>query len=147
MTVGSSLSNFLKIVSSDNSSVILAALLFLLLLALFVFLLHFYSCSSCSHSAQEFSAAQRRRRRRRTVTRTTIITPIPLGGFYGGVSAAARSDDKGLDASVISSIPLFVYKDDDEKEEKDEECVICLGLWRSGRFWKKVENLRTWVSR
>ncbi|KAH0937435.1 hypothetical protein HID58_004896 [Brassica napus] len=95
--MGSSLSNILKIVSSDNSSVILAALLFLLLLALFVFLLHFYSCSSCSHSAQEFSAAQRRRRRRRTVTRTTIITPIPLGGFYGGVSAAARSDDKVRD--------------------------------------------------
>ena len=156
MTVGSSLSNFLKIVSSDNSSVILAALLFLLLLALFVFLLHFYSCSSCSHSAQEFSAAQRRRRRRRTVTRTTIITPIPLGGFYGGVSAAARSDDKGLDSSVISSIPLFVYEDDEEEEEEEEdECVICLGLWEVGDFGRKlrfcghgfhVECIDMWLS-
>ena len=150
MTVGSSLSNFLKIVSSDNSSVILAALLFLLLLALLVFLLHFYS-----YSDQEFSAAQRRRRRRRTVTRTTIITPIPLGGFYGGVSVDATSDDKGLDASVISSIPLFVYEDADEKEGKDEECVIRLGLWEVGDFGRKlricghgfhVECIDMWLS-
>ncbi|KAG5409039.1 hypothetical protein IGI04_005358 [Brassica rapa subsp. trilocularis] len=131
-------------------TVILAALLFLLLLALLVFLLHFYS-----YSDQEFSAAQRRRRRRRTVTRTTIITPIPLGGFYGGVSVDATSDDKGLDASVISSIPLFVYEDADEKEEKDEECVIRLGLWEVGDFGRKlricghgfhVECIDMWLS-
>ncbi|WZZ38970.1 hypothetical protein YC2023_035229 [Brassica napus] len=99
MSRRSSLSSFLKVLSSYNSNVLLAALVFLLLVVLFVLLLHFYARFFWSHSDQEFSSARRRRRRRRrTVTTTRIIPPAPLGGFDGGVSpatdAAATSDDK-----------------------------------------------------
>lgn len=149
MTVRSNFSSFLKILSSYNSNVLLAALVFLLLVVLFVLLLHFYARFFWSHSDQEFSAARRRRRRRRnrrrTVTTTRIIPSVPLGGF-GGVSAAtaaaATSDDKGLDSSVISSIPLFVYEDGEkeEEEEEEEECAICLGLWEVGDFGRKLRN-------
>ncbi|KAJ0261451.1 RING-H2 finger protein ATL63 [Hirschfeldia incana] len=157
MTTRSSLSSFLKVLSSYNSNVLLAALVFLLLVVLFVLLLHFYARFFWSHSDQEFSSARRRRRRRRrTVTR--IIPPVPLEGLNGGVSpsaaAAATNDDKGLDSSVISSIPLFVYEDDDN-EEDEEECVICLGLWEAGDFGRKlrycghgfhVECIDMWLS-
>lgn len=77
------------------------------------------------------------------MTTTRIIPSVPLGG---GVNApavvAATNDDKGLDLSVISSIPLFVYEDDekDEEEEEEEECVICLGLWEVGDFGRKIRN-------
>lgn len=77
------------------------------------------------------------------MTTTRIIPSLPLGGFEGGVSAAApaTNDDKGLESSVISSIPLFVYEEDDEKEdEEEEECVICLGLWEVGDFGRKLRN-------
>ena len=147
MTTRSSLSSFLKVLSSYNSNVLLAALVFLLLVVLFVLLLHFYARFFWSHSDQEFSSAprrRRRRRRRRTVTTTRIIPPVPLGGFDGGVSpatdAAATNDDKGLDSSVISSIPLFIYEDDEKDEEEEEECVICLGLWEVGEFGRKLRN-------
>ncbi|KAL0710034.1 hypothetical protein Bca4012_017012 [Brassica carinata] len=163
MTTRSSLSSFLKVLSSYNSNVLLAALVFLLLVVLFVLLLHFYARFFWSHSDQEFSSAPRRRRgrRRRTVTTTRIIPPVPLGGFDGVVSpsaaaAAATNDDKGLDSSVISSIPLFVYEDDEkEDEEEEEECVICLGLWEVGDFGRKlrycghgfhVECIDMWLS-
>ncbi|KAG7534732.1 Zinc finger RING-type [Arabidopsis thaliana x Arabidopsis arenosa] len=149
MSVKSSLSSFLKILSSYNSNVLLAALVFLLLVVLFVLLLHFYARFFWSPSHQDFSAAarqrrRRRRNRRRTVTTTRIIPSLPLRGFDGGVNApatAATSDDKGLDSSVISSIPLFVYEEDEEEEgEEEEECVICLGLWEAGDFGRKLRN-------
>ncbi|KAL0784980.1 hypothetical protein Bca101_001225 [Brassica carinata] len=146
MSRRSSLSSFLKVLSSYNSNVLLAALVFLLLVVLFVLLLHFYARFFWSHSDQEFSSARRRRRRRRrTVTTTRIIPPAPLGGFDGGVSpatdAAATSDDKGLDSSVISSIPLFMYDDDKkDEEEEEEECVICLGLWEVGELGRKLRT-------
>ncbi|CDY65779.1 BnaA03g56230D [Brassica napus] len=146
MSRRSSLSSFLKVLSSYNSNVLLAALVFLLLVVLFVLLLHFYARFFWSHSDQEFSSAprRRRRRRRRTVTTTRIIPPVPLGGFDGGVSpatdAAATNDDKGLDSSVISSIPLFIYEDDEKDEEEEEECVICLGLWEVGEFGRKLRT-------
>ncbi|XP_048598120.1 RING-H2 finger protein ATL63-like [Brassica napus] len=151
MTTSSSL---LKVFSSYNSNVLLDALLFLLLVVLFVLLLHFYARFFWSNSDQEFFAARRRLRgiRRRTVTTTRIIPPVPLGGIDGEVSVAApTSDDKGLDSSVISSIPLFVYEDDEE----EEECVICLGLWEVGEFGRKlrfcghgfhVECIDMWLS-
>lgn len=143
MSVKSSLSSFLNILSSYNSNVLLAALVFLLLVVLFVLLLHFYARFFWSHSHQDISALARRRNPRRTVTTTRIIPSVPLGG---GVNApavvAATNDDKGLDLSVISSIPLFVYEDDekDEEEEEEEECVICLGLWEVGDFGRKIRN-------
>ncbi|KAF8082992.1 hypothetical protein N665_0798s0030 [Sinapis alba] len=144
MTTRSSLSSFLKVLSSYNSNVLLAALVFLLLVVLFVLLLHFYARFFWSHSDQDFSAAQRRRRRRRrrTVTTTRIIPPVPLGGVDGEVSVAApTSDDKGLDSSVISSIPLFLYEDDEkDEEEEEEECVICLGLWEVGDVGRKLRT-------
>lgn len=151
MSVKSSLSSFLKILSSYNSNVLLAALVFLLLVVLFVLLLHFYARFFWSPSHQDFSAAarsrrRRRRNRRRTVTTTRIIPSLPVGGFDGGVNApatattAATNDDKGLDSSVISSIPLFVYEEDEEEEEEEEECVICLGLWEAGDFGRKLRN-------
>ncbi|KAG7538367.1 Zinc finger RING-type [Arabidopsis suecica] len=149
MSVKSSLSSFLKILSSYNSNVLLAALVFLLLVVLFVLLLHFYARFFWSPSHQDFSAAarsrrRRRRNRRRTVTTTRIIPSLPLRGFDGGVNApatAATSDDKGLDSSVISSIPLFVYEEnEEEEEEEEEECVICLGLWEAGDFGRKLRN-------
>ncbi|CAL9244098.1 unnamed protein product [Arabidopsis halleri] len=145
MSVKSSLSSFLKILSSYNSNVLLAALVFLLLVVLFVLLLHFYARFFWSPSHQDFSAAarhrrRRRRNRRRTVTTTRIIPSLPLGGFDGGVTAPATCDDKGLDSSVISSIPLFVYEEDEEEEGEEEECAICLGLWEAGDFGRKLRN-------
>lgn len=145
MSRRSSLSSFLRVLSSYNSNVLLAALVFLLLVVLFVLLLHFYARYFWSHSDQEFSSARRRRSRRRRRTVTRIIPPVPLGGLDGGVSpspsaAAATSDDKGLDSSVISSIPLFVYEDDEKDEEEEDECVICLGLWEVGDVGRKLRS-------
>ncbi|KAL1197223.1 RING-H2 finger protein ATL63 [Cardamine amara subsp. amara] len=150
MNVRSNLSSFFEILSSYNSNVLLAALVFLLLVVLFVLLLHFYARSFWSPSHQDISAVRRHRRRRRnrrrTVTTTRIIPSVLVGGFDGEVSSPApavvavaqTSDDKGLDSSVISSIPLFVYEEDGEDEE--EECVICLGLWEVGDFGRKLRN-------
>ncbi|CAH8360523.1 unnamed protein product [Eruca vesicaria subsp. sativa] len=153
-------SSLLSILSSYNSNVLLAALVFLLLVVLFVLLLHFYARFFWSHSDQDFLAAQnrlrRRRIRRRTVTTTRIIPPVPLGGVHGEASVAGTtSDDKGLESSVISSIPLFVYKDEENEEEEEEECVICLGLWEVGDVGRKlrfcghgfhVECIDMWLS-
>ncbi|EOA13740.1 hypothetical protein CARUB_v10026818mg [Capsella rubella] len=151
-SVKSSLSSFLKILSSYNSNVLLAALVFLLLVVLFVLLLHFYARFFWSPYHQDLSSLARRRRRRRrtrrrTVTTTRIIPSLPLGlgGFDAGVNNApavvTTNDDKGLDLSVISSIPLFVYEDDeDQDDDEEEECVICLGLWEVGEFGRKLRN-------
>ncbi|CAN8253205.1 unnamed protein product [Cochlearia groenlandica] len=145
ITMTNNLSSFLKTISSYNSNVLLAALVFLLLVVLFVLLLHFYARFFLSHSDQEtFSAARfhRRRRRRRinhrrrTVTTTRIIPSLPLRGF-NNEAISPTADDKGLDPSVISSIPLFLYEEEDQEEE---ECAICLGMWEVGDLGRKLRN-------
>lgn len=108
-------------ISSYDGNVMLAAIISLLVVILFVLLLHFYA--KCFLSSSPRRGRGRRLRpppssaalsaRLQTLTRDTA----PLS-----TCPASR----GLDPSTISSIPLFVARAGGG-EEKDEECVVCLG--------------------
>lgn len=107
---------------SYDSNVMLAAIISLLLVILFVLLLHFY--------AKWFLSNARQRRRSSSITVSHVFGPA--AGFHHFHSftfdtSFSNSPTNGLDASVIASIPLFVYKFDENTNGL--ECVICLSAF------------------
>ncbi|WMV32040.1 hypothetical protein MTR67_025425 [Solanum verrucosum] len=84
----------------------LAAIISLLLVILFILLLHIY--------AKWFLVQTRRR-----------STNFHSFNIVDNTNFASNLPTKGLERSMISSIPLFVYK---EESNEELECIICLSL-------------------
>ncbi|KAF3454894.1 hypothetical protein FNV43_RR05342 [Rhamnella rubrinervis] len=114
------LSHLVDSIFSYDGNVMLAALVSLLFVILFVLLLHVY--------AKWFLAHAHHRRRRSSMTFSSVLGPTRLHNFPNftfDLTALSASSSKGLDPSIISTIPLFVYKSEDHSKH-GLECVICL---------------------
>lgn len=128
------LSDFAQSIFSYNSNIMLAALISLLLVVLFVLLLHAYA--NCF-----FPPPSRRRLRPSSVTVSYVLGPPRLSLFDSVLfdfSAAAPS--KGLDPSVVSAIPLFVYESEMKKQSAaaEIECVICLSEFEDREIGRRL---------
>jgi hypothetical protein len=112
------MSHLINSISSYDSNIMLAAVISLLVVILFVLLLHIY--------AKWFLAQARNRRRSSSVTASHVLLPSRFHHLHNFTidTTFSTSTSKGLDTSVISSIPLFVYKAEECKQGL--ECVICL---------------------
>lgn len=106
---------------SYDGNVMLAAIISLLVVILFVLLLHLY--------AKWFLAEARRRRRRRSISALQVLSHTRFTQFnsFSFDTTLSSSPATGLDASIIASIPLFVYVS--EKHNCGLECVICLSFF------------------
>ncbi|XVE59007.1 hypothetical protein DITRI_Ditri05aG0009700 [Diplodiscus trichospermus] len=111
-------SHLFKSISSYDGNVMLAAVISLLLVILFVLLLHVY--------AKWFLAHARQRSRSSSMSVSYVFRPDRFHHFHAFTFDATfpSSPSKGLDSSVVSSIPFFVYKMEEQKHGL--ECVICL---------------------
>ncbi|XVF20331.1 hypothetical protein REPUB_Repub11eG0189000 [Reevesia pubescens] len=113
-------SHLLNSISSYDGNVMLAAVISLLLVILFVLILHVYA---------KWFLAQARQRSRSTsssMSVSQVFRPDRFHHFHAFTfdTTFPSYPSKGLDSSVISSIPLFVYKMEEYKHGL--ECVICL---------------------
>ncbi|KAG6631194.1 hypothetical protein CIPAW_13G074300 [Carya illinoinensis] len=106
----------------------LAALMSLLLVIFFVFLLHIYA---------KWFLAQAQQRRRRSMTVSHIRRPSRIHHFhtFDFDTSVSNSPRKGLDSSVIATIPLFEYSSEDQK---GLECVICLSPFEEKEIGRKL---------
>ncbi|KAL4296989.1 hypothetical protein GQ457_12G030050 [Hibiscus cannabinus] len=118
------LSHLLSSVSSYDANVLLAAIISLLLVILFVLLLHVY--------AQWFLAQARQR------SRSSSLSHVFHPHFHSFTFDATFPSipSKGLDSSVISSIPSFVYKV--EEHGLGLDCVICLSPFEGNEVGRKL---------
>lgn len=112
----------------------LAALISLLLVVLFVLLLHAYANCFFPHP---------RHRRRTSVTVSYVLAPPRLSRFDSVVPFDLGSaPSKGLDPSVISAIPLFVYESEEKKCAAAMECVICLSEFEERELGRRLPKCR-----
>lgn len=143
------LSHPFRSILSYNGSVMLAGLISLLLVTIFVVLLHIYA---------KWFLAQARHQRGNSITVTQVLGQPRLHHFHSisfdHSSSPTGSPTKGLDASVISSIPLFIYVSENQCK-RGLECVICLSTFEEneiGRSLPKcnhvfhVECIDMWLS-
>ncbi|CAJ2640321.1 unnamed protein product [Trifolium pratense] len=133
-----SLKQIFQNIFSDNSNIMLAAIISLLLVILFVLLLHLYAKWFLSQAHAQ-AQARRRRRRRTTVTVSDVLGPARFHHFHSfniEDSPMSSSNTKGLDSSIIASIPLFIYAEKIQKNEIEQEleCVICLSGFENGEM-------------
>ncbi|KAK6935701.1 Zinc finger, RING-type [Dillenia turbinata] len=120
-----SFNHILESIFSYDGNIMLAAIISLLVVILFILLLHLYG---------KWFLAQSHNRRRRSVSVSHVLNPSRFHHFRTFTLDSTTSSTNfpsyptiGLDASIISSIPLFVYKSGEQKQ--DLECVICLSMF------------------
>ncbi|CAL5202553.1 unnamed protein product [Lathyrus oleraceus] len=153
-----SLTQIFQNIFSDNSNIMLAAIISLLLVILFVLLLHLYAKWFLAQAHAQ-AQARRRRRRRTTVTVSDVLGPARFHHFHSfniEDSPLSSSHTKGLDSSIIASIPLFIYTQTNESEQEEKlECVICLSGFENGEMGRclpkcghgfHVECIDMWLS-
>ncbi|KAE8712734.1 RING/U-box superfamily protein [Hibiscus syriacus] len=121
------ISHLLSSISSYDGNVLLAAISSLLLVILFVLLLHVY--------AKWFLAQARHRSR--SSSPSHIFHPDRLRHFHAFTATFPTTPSKGLDSSVISSIPLFVFNME-EHNKLGLECVICLSLFEDNEVGRNL---------
>ncbi|XP_038895413.1 RING-H2 finger protein ATL63 [Benincasa hispida] len=127
-----SLIDFAQSIFSYNSNIMLAALISLLLVVLFVLLLHAYA--NCF-----FPHPRYRHRHRTSLTVSYILAPPRLSRFDSSVPFdLVSAPSKGLDPSVISAIPLFVYESEEKKCAAAMECVICLSEFEERELGRRL---------
>ncbi|KAF5751350.1 RING-H2 finger protein ATL63-like [Tripterygium wilfordii] len=129
--MSSELSHLINGISAYDTNIMLAALISLLLVILFVLLLHIYT-------KWFLSQARQRRLQSSSVTVSHVLHPSRfhmLHTHHLDDTTATNSPSKGLDASVIASIPLFVYKSNDVKLEY---CVICLSAFEEEEIGREL---------
>ncbi|KAM6578283.1 hypothetical protein CsatB_030120 [Cannabis sativa] len=136
------LSRLVQSIFSYNSNVMLAALVSLLLVIVFVLLLHVY--------AKWFLAQAHHHHRRRNRPITTVSRVLGPSRFHSfppfnfDLSSTTFQHSKGLDSSIISSIPLFVHKVNPNSTASVDldglelECVICLSGFEDGEVGRKL---------
>ncbi|GAV66584.1 zf-RING_2 domain-containing protein [Cephalotus follicularis] len=98
----------------------LAAVTSLLLVILFVLLLNIYA---------KWFLAQARHRRRTSMSVSHVLRPAAtrfhhFHSFTFDTTTVSSSPSKGLEAAIVASIPLFVYRV--EEHNPGLECVVCL---------------------
>ncbi|CAK8565961.1 unnamed protein product [Lathyrus sativus] len=153
-----SLTQIFQNIFSDNSNIMLAAIISLLLVILFVLLLHLYAKWFLAQAHAQ-AQARRRRRRRTTVTVSDVLGPARFHHFHSfniEDSPLSSSHTKGLDSSIIASIPLFIYTQKNETQQDEKlECVICLSGFENGEMGRclpkcghgfHVECIDMWLS-
>lgn len=130
-------SHLVESIFAYDSNVMLAALISLLLVILFVLLLHVYAKWFL---AQAHTQAHRRRRST-SVAVSRVLGParfnnLPPSSFVIDLASLspASANSKGLDASAISAIPLFVHGG----EKAGLECVICLSRFDDGEVGRRL---------
>ncbi|XP_022970592.1 RING-H2 finger protein ATL63-like [Cucurbita maxima] len=123
-----SLIGFAQSIFSYNSNIMLAALISLLLVVLFVLLLHAYA--NCFFPQP--------RHRRTSVTVSYVLGPPRLSRFDSVPFDSGAAPSKGLDPSVISAIPLFVYESEEKKCTAVMECVICLSEFEERELGRRL---------
>ncbi|KAM7259874.1 hypothetical protein ACFE04_015615 [Oxalis oulophora] len=115
-------------IPSYNDNMLLAAFICLILVIVFVFILHIYAKWFLLSQAHHHSIS------------------VGLSSFN------SLTKGTGLDPSLISTIPCFVYKPEEIKQSM--ECVICLSAFEDnqvGRVLSKcehsfhVECIDTWL--
>ncbi|XP_042512473.1 RING-H2 finger protein ATL63-like [Macadamia integrifolia] len=113
-----SLNQIIPSVDSYDGKVLLAAIISLLLIILFVLLLHIYT---------KWLLEQAHRQRSRSIH---VLGPTRMHHVrtlaYDGSSFGASTTD-GVDASVVATLPVFLYKNEEYK--KGLECVVCLSVF------------------
>ncbi|KAI3678525.1 hypothetical protein L6452_37821 [Arctium lappa] len=127
-----SLAHIIRTTLSYDTNVMLAAIISLLLVILFVLLLHLYT---------RWFLLQARRR-----SRTSVTVPHVLGSrlhhrFTIIDTNPGNSPGKlGLPFSIISSLPLFVYKFSSDEEDRDYglDCAICLSVFEEEEIGRKL---------
>lgn len=106
----------------------LAAVISLLLVLLFVLLLHVYAKWFLEHT----------RRRSSTGTSASVLGAARFHHFNTLTfdTSLSSSPSKGLEASAIAALPVFVYKPDEHKHGL--ECVICLTVFEEKEVGRKL---------
>ncbi|KAG9158696.1 hypothetical protein Leryth_027473, partial [Lithospermum erythrorhizon] len=124
--------SFVHNILSYDSNMMLAAIITLLLVILFVLLLHVYAKWYLVQSA-----------RRRGTGGSVSVPGVMLSARYhhhfhtfSVGMASASSPTKGLEASIISLIPQFIYQS--VKGQQEMECVICLCVFENGEVGRKL---------
>ncbi|KAL7173125.1 hypothetical protein ACSBR2_032573 [Camellia fascicularis] len=123
-------SNLIRSIFSYDNNIMLAAIISLLLVILFVLILHIY--------AKWFLAHARHR------SRTSVSVSHVLGSarfhHFNTLTFETISPTKGLEASVIASIPLFVHESSDHDRDHGgwSECVICLCAFEEEDVGRKL---------
>lgn len=137
-----SLRNVFHGIFSYDSNILLAAIISLLLVILFVLLLHVYAKWFLVHA----------RHRSRTSVSVPQVLATRFHHFHSftvdidhSTTTSAESPTKGLESSVISEIPLFVYKVDDDELTKQNglmECTICLSVFEDEELGRRLPKCR-----
>ncbi|KAM7501781.1 hypothetical protein LguiB_000685 [Lonicera macranthoides] len=124
----------------------LATILSLILVLLFILLLHVYakwflSQSLPSHPRSSYSSSSLGFSLRPYLIGSsfhpfhdhTFNTPHP----HPHSNSNSNSTNRGLEPSVISSIPLFTYQWNDKSVL---ECVVCLSVFEDGEVGRRLRN-------
>ncbi|KAI3839043.1 hypothetical protein MKX03_028681 [Papaver bracteatum] len=119
---------FFPSINSYDGKVMLAAIVSLLVVISFVLLLHVYARWLLGQ------AQQRRRQQSHVFDSTTLHHRHIRTTIYDDTHV--DSPMNGLDASFISSLPLFVYKSDLYKNGLD--CVICLSCFEEDEMGRNL---------
>ncbi|KAI3994299.1 hypothetical protein MKX01_012556 [Papaver californicum] len=119
---------FFPSINSYDGKVMLAAIVSLLVVISFVLLLHVYARWLLGQ------AQQRRRQQSYVFDSTTLHHRHIRTTIYD--DTYVDSPMNGLDVSIISSLPLFVYKSDLYKNGLD--CVICLSCFEEDEMGRNL---------
>ncbi|CAK9164180.1 unnamed protein product [Ilex paraguariensis] len=123
------MTGLIRSILSNDGDIMLAAIISLLLVILFVLLLHIYA---------KWFLVQARQRSRSSSGSIPHVLSSRLHHFHTFTvdTIFAGSPMKGLESSVISSIPQFVFKSDEQKHGL--ECVICLSVFEDEETGRKL---------
>ncbi|XP_065879472.1 uncharacterized protein [Euphorbia lathyris] len=119
---------FINSISSYDTNIMLAAIISLLVVILFVLLLHIYARWFFSPSPSPSSSSSS------TSASVNSYTFNPPPSTF----LPSPSKSKGLDPSLIASIPLFVFQE--EEHEKSLECVICLSVFEENEIGRRLKK-------
>ncbi|OWM68725.1 RING-H2 finger protein ATL63-like [Punica granatum] len=134
------LSRLLHSLFSFHSNVMLAAIISLLLVILFVLLLHIYAKWSFLARSRHRSLV-RRHHRHTSSSSSTLLSPAHFQTTLFFSSSSSSSPSKGLQQSIISSIPLFVHQcldNGNPGEQELSECVICLSVFEENEVGREL---------
>ncbi|XP_060188915.1 E3 ubiquitin-protein ligase ATL41-like [Lycium barbarum] len=105
-----------------NSKIMLTAIISLSIVVFFVSLLHIYA--RC--------VLRRQTRRRAALQRVSIITSV----------AQVEPPKTGLDPSIIASLPIFIFKQNDHIENNSIECTVCLSILENEETVRTLPNCK-----